>query len=84
MQIPLINEHLFCEYFIRQSVGHAKKGRNVEIKKHDFLVGYSRRKSDSFFVKSCLINAHIFYEYFVCQSVGQATKDIKVKVFTSC
>ena len=26
MQIPLINEHLFCKYFVRLSVGNATKG----------------------------------------------------------
>ncbi len=26
MQISLINEHLFCKYFIRLSVGNATKG----------------------------------------------------------
>ena len=26
MQIPLINEHLFCKYFVRLSVGNARKG----------------------------------------------------------
>ena len=26
VQIPLINEHLFCEYFVRLSVGNAIKG----------------------------------------------------------
>ena len=26
MQIPLINEHLFCKYFVRQSFGNATKG----------------------------------------------------------
>ena len=26
MQIPLINEHLFCNYFVRLSVGNATKG----------------------------------------------------------
>ncbi len=26
MQIPLINEHLFCKYFARLSVGNATKG----------------------------------------------------------
>ena len=25
MQIPLINEHLFCKYFVRLSVGNATK-----------------------------------------------------------
>ena len=25
-QIPLINEHLFCNYFVRLSVGKATKG----------------------------------------------------------
>ena len=34
--------HLFYEYLARQSVGQATKGKNVEIKKHDFLVGYLR------------------------------------------
>ena len=31
VQIPLLNEHLFCYVFVRQSVGHATKGRNVKI-----------------------------------------------------
>ncbi len=26
VQIPLINEHLFCKYFVRLSVGNATKG----------------------------------------------------------
>ena len=26
MQIPLINEHLFCKYFVRLSVSNATKG----------------------------------------------------------
>ncbi len=26
VQIPLINEHLFCEYYVRLSVGNATKG----------------------------------------------------------
>ena len=26
MQIPLINEHLFCKYFVRLSIGNATKG----------------------------------------------------------
>ena len=26
MQIPLINEHLFCKYFVSLSVGNATKG----------------------------------------------------------
>ncbi len=26
MPIPLINEHLFCKYFVRLSVGNATKG----------------------------------------------------------
>ncbi len=26
MQIPLINYHLFCKYFVRLSVGNATKG----------------------------------------------------------
>ncbi len=26
VQIPLINEHLFCKYFFRLSVGNATKG----------------------------------------------------------
>ena len=38
VQIPLINEHLFCKYFVRQSVGQATKGIDIKIKKHDFLV----------------------------------------------
>ena len=42
VQNPLINEHLFCEYLVRQSVGHAKKCRNLKIKKHVFLGGYLR------------------------------------------
>ena len=25
VQIPLINDHLFCKYFVRLSVGNAKK-----------------------------------------------------------
>ncbi len=32
-----IDAHLFYEYLVRQSVSHATKGRNVEIKKHDFF-----------------------------------------------
>ncbi len=42
VQIPLINKHLFCKYFVHQSVGKATKGRNVKIKKHDFLGGHFR------------------------------------------
>ena len=38
----LIDAHLFYEYLVRQSFGQATKGRNVEIKKHDFLSGYLR------------------------------------------
>ena len=78
--IRLIDAHLFYEYFVRQSVGKATKGRNVKIKKHDFLGGYIRQKSDSFFVKIRLIDAHLFYEYFVRQSVGHATKGRNVKI----
>ena len=26
MQIPLINEHLFCKYFVRLSIGNVTKG----------------------------------------------------------
>ena len=26
VQIPIINEHLFCKYFVRLSVGNATKG----------------------------------------------------------
>ncbi len=37
VKIRLINAHLLHEYFVRQSVGQASKGRNVKIKKHDFL-----------------------------------------------
>ena len=46
-----INEHLFCKYFVRQSVGQATKGRNIKIKKHDFLDGCLDRdfRSDSCF-----------------------------------
>ncbi len=29
MQIPLINEHLFCKYFVRVSVGNATKGKKA-------------------------------------------------------
>ncbi len=64
MQIRLINEHLFCKYFVRQSVGQTTNGRNVKIKKHEFLDGY---------ITILLIDAHLFYEYSVRQSVGQAT-----------
>ncbi len=42
VHIPPIYEHLFCEYFGRQSVGQATTARNVKIKKHDFLGGYLR------------------------------------------
>ncbi len=48
MKIRLINAHLFYEYFVRQTVGQATKGRNVKIKKNDFLGGYLRKRSDSF------------------------------------
>ena len=69
MKIRLIDAHLFYEYLVRQSVCQATKGRNVKIKKHDFLEDYIRYRSHSFFVKICLIDAHLFYEYFVRQSV---------------
>ena len=29
VKIPLINEHLFCKYFVRLSVGNATKGFNL-------------------------------------------------------
>ncbi len=64
-------EHLFCKYIVRQSVGKATKGRNVKIKKHDFLSG---------FIRLFIIDAHLFYEYFVRQSVRQAKKGRNVKI----
>ncbi len=42
MKIRLIDAHLFQEYFVRQSVRQATKGRNVKIKEHEFLGGYLR------------------------------------------
>ena len=38
VKIRLIDAHLFYECFVRQST----KGRNVKIKKHDFLSVYMR------------------------------------------
>ena len=49
MQIPLIDEHLFCKYFVRQFVGQAKKGSKCKCKKHDFLGGYIDRGLILFF-----------------------------------
>ncbi len=37
-----IDELLFYDCLVRKSVGHATKGRNVEMKKHDFLGGHLR------------------------------------------
>ena len=36
VQIPLINELLFCKYFVRWSVRQATNGRNVKIQKKIF------------------------------------------------
>ena len=79
MQIPLINEHLFCEYFVRQSVGHATKGRNEKYR----IMIFSAPNWDIapiFFVQIPLINEHLFCKYFVRLSVGNATKGRNVKI----
>ncbi len=44
---------------IRISVGQATNGRNVKLKKNDFLVYYLIL----FFAKIRLIDAHLFYEF---------------------
>ena len=43
------------------TVRKAEKGRNVNIQKHDFLVFYLRKGSDSFLVKIGLVVAHLFH-----------------------
>ena len=66
MQIPLIIEHLFCENFVRRSVGQTTKSRNV---KKNLMKGCV-----IFFLQISLINEHLFCKCFVRLSVGNATK----------
>ncbi len=51
MQIPLINEHLFCKYFVRLSAGNATEALllmdvfilvlNLLLSKHDDIIDFN-------------------------------------------
>ena len=49
VKIRLNDAHLLYDYLVRQSAFQATKGKNVKIKKHEFLSGYLREVTDSFF-----------------------------------
>ncbi len=53
VQIPLTYEHLFCN-FIRQSVGQATKGRNVQLNHFVRLFNYEFLFSILFFFRISL------------------------------
>ncbi len=51
VQIPFINEHLFCKYFVRVSVGNATKGFATYGCFHPCLCCQSKCNLVDFFVK---------------------------------
>ena len=72
VHIPHIYEHLVYKYFVRRSVGHATKARNV---KYETQFSQPLIETNNYFFYSAHSTHiyHLFYKYFVRRSVGQAT-----------